>query len=77
MNNESVALNVLIPLHNEKISHLYKSEHNKARENKVILLMVSGHYFFVKNLNSLLKKEYACSENYCINCLKVFRAKQK
>ena len=35
------------------------------------------HYLFVKNLNVLLKKEHACSENYCINCLKPFRTKQK
>ena len=34
------------------------------------------HYLFVKNLNALLKK-YACSDNYCINCLKPFRTKQK
>ena len=35
------------------------------------------HYLFVKNLNALLKKEYGCSDNYCINCLKPFRTKQK
>ena len=32
-------------------------------------------YLFVKNLNSLLKKTYACSENYCLICLKAFRIK--
>ena len=35
------------------------------------------HYLYVKNLNALLKKQYACSENYCINYLKPFRKKQK
>ena len=29
------------------------------------------HYLFVKNL------KHACSDNYCINCLKPFRIKQK
>ena len=33
------------------------------------------HYVCVKNLNSLLKKKYACSEYYCISCFKVFRTK--
>ena len=41
MNNESIALNVLQFDNEEKISHLYKSKHNKTRENKVILLMIT------------------------------------
>ena len=62
MNNKSIALNIL-QITEEKISHLYKSEHNKPRENKVILLMISSnkkqhpHYLAVKNLNVLLKKD--------------------
>ena len=59
----------------------YKSDFNKTRENQVILLIISDehkqHYIFVKNLNALLKKQYACSENYSINCLKQFRTKQQ
>ena len=59
MNNKSVALNIL-QIHEEKISHFYKSGHNKTRESKVILLMISDnekkHYLAVKNLNALLKK---------------------
>ena len=51
------------------MSHLYRSEHNKTRENK--------HYVAVKNLNSLLKDKNKCSEHFCINCLKPFRTKQK
>ena len=74
--NKSIPLN--IPRYNvEKISHVYKSEFNKTREKQVILLIITDgqkqHYLFVKNLNSLLKKKYACSENYCLNCLKPFR----
>ena len=81
MNNESIALNVLPVLNNKKITHYCNSEFNNTRENKAILLMISDnekqHYLFIKNLNALLKKEYACSENYCSNCLKPFRANQK
>ena len=77
MNNKSIALNVLQANNEQKISHHYKSKFNKTRENKVISLMINGnekqHYLFVKNLNALLKKQYACSENYCIHCLKPFR----
>ena len=69
MNNKPIALNVL-QAEQRKISHPYKSEHNKTREKKVTLLIIKGHYLFVKNLNSLLKKEYACSKHFCINCLK-------
>ena len=39
--------------------------------------MINEHDLFAKNLNALLKKPYACSENYCINCLKPFITKQK
>ena len=85
MNNKSFSLNIL-RVNEQKISHLYKSEFNNTRENQVILLMISDnecnspekqHYLFVKNLNALLKKQYACSENYCINCLKPFRTKAR
>ena len=79
MNNKSIALNIL-QLNEQKISHLYKSEFNKSRENQIILLMIidneKQHYLFVKNLNTLLKRHYACCENYCINCLKQFRTKK-
>ena len=78
MNNKSIALNIL-QVNEQKISHYYMSEFNKTREKQVTLLIISDgqkqHYLFVKNLNSLLKKIYACSENYCFNCLKPFRTK--
>ena len=65
MNNKSIALNIL-QVTEEKISHYYKSEFNKTRENKVILLMISDnekqnvehspHYLALKRVNSLFKK---------------------
>ena len=79
MNNKSTALNVLHADNEEKISQYYKSKFNKTREKQVILLIIQDNqkqrYLFVKNLNALLKKQYACSENYCINCLRPFRTK--
>ena len=61
MNNKSIALNILQIDNQEKISHYYKSEQNKTRENKVILLMITDnekqHYLAVKKLNALLKKD--------------------
>ena len=70
MNNTSFALNILKVdeqenVNSPKINHLYKSEHKKTRENKVILLMISDnecnaskkqHYLAVKKLNGLLEK---------------------
>ena len=80
MNNKSIALNVLQFNNEQKISCLYKSEFNKTREKQVILLVLNDNekqqYLFVKNLNGLLKKQYACSENYCINCLKPNKTKK-
>ena len=80
MNDKSIALNIL-QTNEQKISQYYKSEFNKTREKQVILLIITDdqkqHYLFVKNLNSLLKKKYACSENYCLNCLRLFRTKLK
>ena len=61
MNNKSIALNILQIDNQEKINHYYKSEQNKTRENKVILLMITDnekqHYLAVKKLNELLKKD--------------------
>ena len=42
MNNKSIALNIL--QHNEqKIRHRYKSDFNRTRGNKVILLILNGN----------------------------------
>ena len=35
------------------------------------------HYVAVKKLNSLLKDKNKCSEHFCVNCFKKFRAKPK
>ena len=71
MNNKSTALNILLVDNEQKISHLYKSECNKIRENKVILLLLDNkHYTAVKNLDSLLKNKNECSKHFCIGCLK-------
>ena len=41
-NNKSIALNILyVPHNSEKIGHAYKSKCNLARENQVILLMIT------------------------------------
>ena len=76
MNNKSIALNILQFNDEEKINHLYKSEHNKTREKRVILLMITDnnkqHYLAVKRLNGLLKKKTQHSRECCINCLKLF-----
>ena len=73
--NKSIALNIL-QVNEQKISHFYKSEFNKTRENKIILLMINGnekqHYLAVKKLNGLLKKKTGHSGECCLNCLKLF-----
>ena len=38
MNNKSIALNIL-RANEQKISHYYKSEFNKTRENKILLII--------------------------------------
>ena len=61
MNNKSITLNILQFNNEQQISHYCKSEHNKTRENKVILLMIADndkqHYLAVKRFNSLFKKK--------------------
>ena len=78
MNNESITLNILEVDDEQQISHIYNSQHNKTRENKVILLILDDkHYVAVKNLNSLLKDKNECSKDFCINFLKPFSTKLK
>ena len=76
MSNKSIALNILQVEDQEKISHYYKSEHNKTRDHKIILLMIPDnekqHYLALKRLNVLLKKKKIQSGEVCINCLKLF-----
>ena len=60
MNNKSFALNISQFNNAQKINHYYKSQYNKTRENKVILLMITDndkqHYLAVRGFNSLFKK---------------------
>ena len=53
MNNESIPLNILQLDNEQKISYLYKSKHNKTRENRVILLMITDN----EKQSALLKKD--------------------
>ena len=56
MKNKSIALNILQFNDEQKISHLYKSEYNRTKENKAILVILEDkHYVAVNNLNALLK----------------------
>ena len=80
MNNKSIALNILQLNNEQKINHFYKSEHNKTRENKVILLMISEnekqHSLAVKKLNAPLKTKIEHSGDYCLDWFKLFRNKK-
>ena len=80
MNNKSITLNVL-QVNEQKISHLDKSELNRTRENRAILLVLTDdekqHHVAVKNLNSLLKDKNKCSEHFYVNCFKKFRTKTR
>ena len=77
MNNKSIALSIL-QVNEQKIrmNLTSKSEFNKTRENKVILLMINDnekqHYLALKKLNCLLKKKTSHSGECCLNCLKLF-----
>ena len=80
INNDLIALNILQINNKQKISHYYKSQYNKTRENKIILLMIAynnkQHYIFVKKFNTLFKNAKNHNTNYfCINCLKRFITK--
>ena len=67
MNNKSIALNIL-RANEQKISPYYKSEFNKTRENKTLLIITDDnnlkrqHYLAVKKLNALLKKRQVIVE---------------
>ena len=75
MNDKSIALNIL-QVNEQNISHFYKSEFNKTRENKVILLMINDnekqYYLAVKKVNGLFKKKTGHSGECCLICLKLF-----
>ena len=77
INNKSIALNIL-QFHNEqKMNQLYKSEHNRTRENKVILLILEDkHYVAVKNLNSLLKDKNKVLNTFVLTALKILELRK-
>ena len=52
INNDEIALNIY-QLDNEKISQLYKSNHNRPKEIN-LLLLENKHFVCIKNLKSLL-----------------------
>ena len=56
MNNKSIGLNIL-QVNEQKISHFYKSDFNKTKENQVTLLMINDnekqHCLAVKKLYGL------------------------
>ena len=65
MNNKSIALNILQFNNEQKTNHYYKSEHNKTRENKVILLILKDNekqHLAIEKLNELLKKRLNTAE---------------
>ena len=71
-NNESIAVNVLFASQNsEKITLLYKSEHNYNWEKKVLLLMINDDdekysYFAVKSKLELYSSEWLRSKKESI-----------
>ena len=65
--NESIAINVLFsPQDSEKITLVYKSEHNLEQENKVLLLMINDdekyYDFALKSKLELYSSEWLRSK---------------
>ena len=67
-----------MPHNTEKIRHAYKSKYNLARENKVILLMITNgekwHYLAVKRLSALLRGITSKQDGdfHCLNCFQSY-----
>ena len=83
LNNKSMALNVLyVPEGEKTIRRAYKSKYNLARENQVILLMITDgekwHYLTVRSLSALLKGITSNHDGdfYCLNCFHSYRTKK-
>ena len=82
--NNKIALNILYVPHNTKKIHVaYKSKHNLARENQIILLTITDgekwHYLTVKNLSGLLRgiSSNRAGDFYCLNCFCAYSTKNK
>ena len=84
-NNEKYAINVLYAVDNEKdIRPRYISKHNKTRDIKINLLMITDgkgiwHYIAIKIISALLKgvSSKHNGDFYCLNCFNSYRTKQK
>ena len=83
LNNE-IALNILYVPHNTRKIHVaYKSKHNLARENQIILLMITDgeklHYLTVKNISGLLRgiTSNHAGDFYCLSCFCAYSTKNK
>ena len=84
VNNKNVALNILyVPFNTKKIEIAYKSKYNLARDNQIILLMISNgenwHYLEVKSLSRLLRGITSNHDGdyYCLNCFHSYRTENK
>ena len=83
-NNKTIALNILLIKHNEKIiSVACRSEHNNKHKKKVILLMITDdkkwHYLAETNLSELLQGNSSNHRGdfYCLNCFSSYTTKNK
>ena len=83
-NNKTIALNILFVLYNtEKIRLVYKSKHNFARKNQVILLMITDgkkwHYLVVKSVPALLRgiTSNHNGDFYSLNCFHSYSTEKK
>ena len=82
--NDEIALNILYAPHNTRKIHVpYKSKHNLARENQIILLMITDgekwHYLTVKNISGLLRgiTSNHARDFYCLSCFCAYSTKNK
>ena len=72
-----------MPHNTEKLRHAYKSKYISARENQVILLMITDvekwHYLAVKSLSALFRGITSKHEGdcYCLNCFQSYTTKNK
>ena len=85
-NNKIISLNILYVPHNKKeIGVVYKSKHNRKRENQVVLLMITNreenHYLALKSRptadghNRPIRGVISNlnGDFYCMGCLNSFR----
>ena len=84
-NNEKYAINVLYAVDDKKdIRPRYISKHNKTRDHKINLLMITDgkctwHYIAIKSIPALLKgvSSKHNGDFYCLKCFNSYRTKRK